>query len=322
MSFEDIGNMEKRKFDPSHSELESDKKKTEKYKRLLEEEIGHNFEVEAIIEMGSYAKNEAVPGSDIDTRVYVSSPDYYLRQTSGNRFSDLRQAEGDNSFSDFLKTVDEKPTLTFDWYKFNEPKIKKLSEKVDANVEFGLVDIRFAEYELSQLSVRPTQEHQLILQSNIVYDASEWIKEKKSEIEGIKYPALASFYKERYLDNLPFEIYTHLQPQRMDLFKLEKSRQIQWVKWAVRSLRDAVGAKAYIQTGRFIFKKDDILNFCYEHLSADDFKTVEELYDWKTDPEIRGKMVDNFLKEQDKCFLLFSEYTKRLEKIVKKIENL
>lgn len=311
-----------REFDPNHSELESDNKKTEKYIELLEKKIGHNFKVDAIIEMGSYAKGEAVPGSDIDTRVYISSPSHYFRQTSGSRFSDSKQAENDKLFSDFFRTTEEKPCLVLDWFEFNEPTAREISKTIGANIDFGLTDSRLAVYELTQLSIRPTQEHQLILQSNIVYDERGWLKEKKSEIEGVRFSPLISFYQERYLDKLPFEIYTHLQPQKFDTLKLKQSHQIQWVKWAVRSLRDAIGTKVYIQTGKFIFKKDDVLNFCREHLSADDLKIIEELYSWKTDPKIREKMVNDFLNDQKRCFVLFSEYTKKLEKIVEKIKSL
>ena len=71
-----------RQFNPNHSELETNPEKIAEYVRLLEKELGRNFTVDGLLEIGSYAKGEAVPGSDIDTRVYVSSPDFYLRQTS------------------------------------------------------------------------------------------------------------------------------------------------------------------------------------------------------------------------------------------------
>jgi len=184
-----------------------------------------------------------------------------------------------------------------------------------------LADSRFAEYELQQLDNLPTSEHQLILQSNIVYDPKGWIAQTKQKIEGKIHPAMVSFYQERYLDKLPFEIYSHLQPNEFDKAKLEKSRQIQWVKWAVRTIRDAVGAKTYIQTGKFIYKKEDILNFCSIYLPPDAFETVQEIYRWKTDFETRERMIADFLATPDKCFALFSEYTKKIENIVNQIKN-
>ncbi|MFA6918903.1 MAG: nucleotidyltransferase domain-containing protein [Patescibacteria group bacterium] len=312
----------KPKFDPNHSELELNPELTKRYARLLEEAIGHNFKVDGIIEIGSYAKGEAVPGSDIDTRVYVSSPDFYIWQTSGSRLSTARQKETEQKFSDFLKTTQEKPRLTLDWFEFNDPTAKKLCEQLGINIEFALADRRFAEYELQNLDILPSAEHQLLLESNLVHDPSGFLARKKSGMEGKVFSPLTKFYQERYLDSLPFEIYTHLQPHKMDKWKLEKSRQIQWVKWAVRSIRDAVGAKSYAQHGKLIYRKKDVLNFCSAFLPPEDFTLIEELYRWKTDLEIREQMVDDFLANPDKYFTIFTEHTKKLEDIVKRIKNL
>lgn len=312
----------KPKFDPNHSELELNPELPRKYARLLEETIGHGFKVDGIIEIGSYAKGEAVPGSDIDTRIYVSSPDFYIWQTSGSRLSVARQKEAEQKFSDFLQTAAEKPRHTLDWFEFNDPVAKKLCEQLGINIEFGLADSRFAEYELQHLDTLPSAEHQLLLESNLVFDPNGFLAERKSKIEGEVYTPLAKLYEERYLDSLPFEIYTHLQPHEMDRWKLEKSRQIQWVKWAVRSIRDAVGAKSYIQNGKLIYRKEDVLNFCSASLPPKDVNLINELYRWKTDPADREQMIDDFLKNPDKYFALFREYTTKLEDIVKRIKNL
>jgi hypothetical protein len=308
-------------FDPSHSELEFNLELTEKYAQLLAETIGHNAKIEGIIEIGSYAKGEAVPGSDIDTRVYVSSPDFYLWQTSGSRHSDLKQKEAEKKFSGFLQTTIERPRLMLDWSGFNDPIAKKLCEQLGINIEFGLADSRFADYELQHLDTLPSAEHQLLLESNIVFDPNGFLAGKKSAIEGKIYPPLVKFYQERYLNNLPFEIYTHLQPQEMDKWKLEKSRQIQWVKWAVRSIRDAVGAKSYLQNGKLLYKKEDVLNYCSASLPAEDMTLIEELYQWKTDPATREQMVGDFLKNPDKYFSLFNAQTIKLEVIIKRIRD-
>ena len=309
-------------FDSNRSELELSPELTGRYARLLEEAIGHGFEVNGIIEIGSYAKGEAVPGSDIDTRVYVSSPDFYIWQTSGSRLSTARQKEAEQKFSDFLNTTPGKPRLTLDWSEFNDPTAKKLCAQLGINVEFGLADSRFAEYELQHLDQQPTAEHQLLLESNLVFDPSSFFAKRKSEMEGKIYPPLIKLYQERYLDSLPFEIYTHLQPHEMDKWKLEKSRQIQWVKWAVRSIRDAVGAKSYMQHGKLIYRKEDVLNFCSASLPPEDFALIEELYRWKTDPKSREQMINDFLANPDKYFTVFTEHTKSLEEIVKRIKNL
>lgn len=308
-------------FDPNRSELETNPEKAKKYVQLLASELGHGFVVDGIIQMGSYAKGEAVPGSDVDTRVYVSSPDFYLRQTSGSRLSDARQKETEQKFADFLKTADQKPCLTIDWNDFNDPVAKKICAQLSVNVEFGLADSRFAEYELAHIDTQPTPEHQLLLESNLVYDPKNWLAKRKTEMDGIIYPALVALYQDRYLNALPFEIYTHLQPHEGDARKLEKSRQIQWLKWAVRSIRDAVGAKTYQQTGRLVYKKADVLNFCSATLSPEDVAIIKELYHWKTDPQTREQMVNDFLANPKKYFALFAEKTKVLEDVVKRIKD-
>lgn len=312
----------KPKFNPNHSVLELDPELTGEYARFLEEAIGHEFKVDGIIEMGSYAKGEAVPSSDIDTRVYLSSPNFYIWQTSGNHFSIARQQEDEQKFSDFLKTVTEKPRLTLDWFEFNNPTAKEFWERFDINIEFGLVDSRFAEYELKNLQKLPSVEHQLLSESNLVLDPDGFLDKRKSEIEGKIYPPLTKFYQERYLDSLPSEIYRHLQPHERDKWKLEKSRQIQWVNWALRSIRGAVGTKSYIQNGKLIYKKEAVLNFCSAFLPPEDVTLIKEFYRWKTDPAERERIIEDFLVNPDKYFALFKECTTALEAIVKRIKDL
>lgn len=310
-------------FDPNHSWLETNSEKIKLYINLLEEEIGHSFRVDGILEIGSYAKEEAVPVSDIDTRIYVSSPDFYLWQTSGSRFNDSRQKEDEEKFFEFLKSnKDEKPRLKLDWFDFNEPAAKRICEKLSLNIEFGLADSRVAAHELNNLETMVSVEHQLILESNIIYDQKDCIGKIKAQIEGKIYPPMVDFYKKRYLDQLPFEIYTHLTPHKMDKFKLAKSQQIQWIKWAVRAIRDAVGAKEYSENGRFIYKKKDVLNFCSSRLKREDVDLIEELYKWKTDPEIRREIVEGFLKNPNKYFSLFKKYTEKMEEMIQRIKKL
>ncbi len=312
-----------RQFNPNHSELETNPEKIAEYVRLLEKELGRNFTVDGILEIGSYAKGEAVPGSDIDTRVYVSSPDFYLRQTSSGRFRDSKQTDTDKRMSEFIKANGVKPILDVDWYDFNEPVAKKLCQELGINIEFGLSDSHFAKDEIQHLDQTPSfLEHQILLESNLIYDPQGQLAKIRLTIDKKIYPTMADFYQQRYLDSLPSEIYEHLQPHKFDAWKLEKSRQIQWLKWAVRSIRDAIASKTYLQEGRMIYKKEDILNFCQQFLSPEDFSIVEELYKWKTDPQEREKMIEDFLKNPKKYFLLFQEYTKKLEVIVQRINNL
>jgi predicted nucleotidyltransferase len=65
-------------FSPEHSELATNPTKLQQYVEALEAAFGHSTRLVGILEIGSFAKGEAVPSSDIDTRVYVTSPTAYL----------------------------------------------------------------------------------------------------------------------------------------------------------------------------------------------------------------------------------------------------
>ena len=65
-------------FSPEHSELATNPIKLQHYVEALEVAFGNSTRVVGILEIGSFAKGEAVPSSDIDTRIYVTSPAAYL----------------------------------------------------------------------------------------------------------------------------------------------------------------------------------------------------------------------------------------------------
>lgn len=65
-------------FSLTQSELATNPTKLQRYVDALEAAFGHSTRVVGILEIGSFAKGEAVPSSDIDTRIYVTSPAAYL----------------------------------------------------------------------------------------------------------------------------------------------------------------------------------------------------------------------------------------------------
>lgn len=309
-------------FNANQSKLARNPKLLKQYINFLEKEIGHNFKIDGIIELGSFAKHEAVPKSDIDTRIYLSSPDFFILQTTGSRFSISKQKSKEKYFSEFLKKQNKKQVFRIDWFKFNSKIIKKNYKKLGVVIEFGLTDSRFLDHELKNLNKNFTEEHQLLLESNIVFDPKNFLHQKKSQIQGKIYKPLVKIYKERYLNNLPFEIYAHLGKDQFDKYKLQQSNQIQWVKWAVRSIRDAIGTQSYIQTGKLIYKKEDIFKFCNKFLSKEDVSVIKEIYSWKTDAKIRTKMIKDFIKNPNKYFDIFKKYTVELENVVKQIKKI
>ena len=65
-------------FNPALSGLAQNPAKLQRYIQLLEDALGHEAKIVGILEIGSFAKGEAVPTSDTDTRVYVTLPAAYL----------------------------------------------------------------------------------------------------------------------------------------------------------------------------------------------------------------------------------------------------
>lgn len=290
------------------------------YVKALEKELGNSTKIIGIVEFGSYAKDEATPVSDIDTRVYVSNPKHYIWQPVIARFDQSQQDTLENRFTEFEKEFGASPKLKYDWATFNKPLAEKISAQVNINIEFGLADYRYTMFELQNLNIFATVEHAILLQSNILYDPKKWLKKTRDNIRGKKFPPLVSFYKKRYLDALPFEIYQFLKNDTYDDFKIKKSGQIQWVKWAVRCLRDAVASKTYINSGNFTYQKSEVLNF-YKHHIPEDYKFIQEIYDWKTNAITRQEIVNDFLNNRKHYFELFESLMPRLESVVKKVNK-
>ncbi|MBI5305089.1 MAG: hypothetical protein HY868_23355 [Chloroflexi bacterium] len=309
------------KFDYEHSELERDSGKLHRYVQLLENALGDHARVVGILEIGSFAKGEAVPTSDIDTRVFVTSPTRYFWQAVMGMFSAMQLAEREQFYTRFVEQHDGLPRRDYTWSDFNQPVAEKIAAELGANIEFGIADARYAEFEFERLDESPMENHSFLFQSNIIHDPHNWLSCWRARLRGQHFPILEKFYRARYLDELPAEVYWFLKPDSLDYFKLKKSRQIQWVKWAVRCLRDAAATRVFIATGDFIYKKPHVLAFYRENL-PDDFGFVAEIYAWKTDVAIRDRMVDDFARDASKYFALFRERMPRLEAIVQRVGEL
>ncbi|MBN1579717.1 MAG: hypothetical protein JXA89_03370 [Anaerolineae bacterium] len=305
------------RFDPHHSELERDPAKLSRYVTMLENALGHQARVTGILEIGSYAKGEAVPSSDIDTRVYVTSPAAYLF----NVFGQLEPPR----YSDFVRECGRLPRLDLTWDDFNDVVATQISDALwdpsdspAGSIEFGFVDQRYAEFELEHLDDHPSLEHSLLFQSNILYDPTGFLEHHRRRLRGAILAALVAFYHKQLLNRLTRRLPAFLEPHPWDAYKLDKSGQLQWVQQAVRCLRNAVALKTYARTGTFLYKKADVLDDYRQHL-PDDFPFVQTLYDWKTDPQVRADMVAAFREDKNICFKRFQARMPRLKAIVKKV---
>lgn len=302
-------------FSPEHSDLESNSTKLQQYVEALEAAFGHSTRVVGILEIGSFAKGEAVPSSDIDTRIYVTSPTAYLVNLG------IANDQGPPLYADFTRLHPSLPRQDYAWWTFNEPIMASLSAALPANIEFGFVDQRYAAYELTRLADHPSFEHSILLQSNLLYDPTGFLQTARTQLQGRIFAPLAQQYTTQFLDNLSPRLYASLSPDSFDAFKLAKSGQIQWVQQAVRALRNAVAAKSYVATGNFLYKKADVLAFYARHLPAE-APFVQELYQWKTDAAIRAAMVEEFSHSPERLYARFRDAMPPIEAIVKKIKAL
>ncbi|MEZ4683897.1 MAG: hypothetical protein R2932_57775 [Caldilineaceae bacterium] len=293
-------------FSPEHSELERNPTKLTRFVELLEVAFGYHARVVGILEMGSFAKREAVPSSDIDTRVYVTSPRVHLVNLG------VTLDKAPPLYNDFCCVHPPLPRQDYTWPAFNEPTIEQISTALSTNLEFAFVDHRYVAYELTRLADHPSFEHSILLQSNVLYDPDGFLADARQQLQGHIFAPLAKRYTSQFLDQLSPRIYAFLTPESFDAFKLSKSGQIQWVQQAVRAVRNAVATKHYCTTGTFLYKKSDVLAFVAHYLPAE-LAFVQELYRWKSDPTVRAAMVTEFGNDPTPFYTEFHARMPQLE---------
>jgi len=309
------------RFDPGCSELASDSEKLAHLVAEIEKRLGHGAKIVGVLEIGSFTKDEAVPTSDSDLRIYVESPDVYFWQGWGADRKATGKPEKEQYFLSFLETSPDLPRVTYEWEEFNEPISHELSESLGINFEFGIADARFVRHQFDNLRLKPCGEYELLFQGKVLYDPLKILADWYSRYYGARCQTLCDHYQVRYLDHPPFEVALHTKPDRFDRHKIEKSGQILWVKWAVRALRDAVASKTYQATGKFTYRKQEVLDFYRKHLPQHmDF--IELLYIWKTDETVRAKMVQEFLDDPNPFFDEFASMMPKLESIVADVNRL
>lgn len=302
-------------FSPEHSELERNPAKLKQFVKLLEVALSYRTRVVGILEIGSFAKGEAVPTSDIDTRIYVTSPTVYLVNLA------FANDQGPLLYDDFALCHPPLPRQAYAWWAFNETVMANISAALPANIEFGFIDQRYAAYELTRLADHPSFEHSILLQSNVLYDPDGFLAEAQQQLQRRIFAPLAEQYTRQFLNQLSPRLYAGLTLDSFDAFKLAKSGQIQWVQQAVRAVRNTVAAKSYLSTGSFVYKKADVLAF-YERYLPEEAPFIQELYQWKTDPTVRAAMVEEFSRSPERLYTCFRSAMPQIEMIVKKVSAL
>ena len=92
------------------------------------------------------------------------------------------------------------------------------------------------------------------------------------------------------------------------------------MKWAVRGLRDAAATKTWIESGTFIYRKDDVLDWYARNL-PEQSKFVQKIYRLKTDPTERERLAQRFLTNPSDCFAYFKSLMSELEHTVKMVNE-
>lgn len=285
-------------FDPLHSPLELDPATRATFYDVVADTLSGTTELVAVLEIGSFAKGEAVPTSDLDTRVYVRAPDRYVC----NLFHGPTPPP---SFHAFLAQAPALPWTGLAWETFNLALLQRLRTALARPITLDIVDVRYVTYLLARLDHWAGDELSLLMQSNVVLDPQQFIAQQRTTLAGHRTPELMAYYRDRALQRLERRLPALLAPESFDAVKLDESGQIQWVAHAVRCLRDAVAVRTYAQSGSFCYRKDDVLAFLRAEVPAQ-AAFATELYQWKTDPAVRAAMVAQFRSDAAPLYAQFA----------------
>lgn len=297
-------------FDLAHSILERSPEIVAQLVRLIEDELGGGLQVRAITEVGSFAKHEAVPESDIDLRVYATSPTFMLYNAPNETVVPVALKSCATELSLSVRVID--------WATTNYPLWEKASAVAGCCINLGIADCRYARRLVAEPNRWPSTEPSLLLQSNVVFDTSDFVPNLRSEFSTTPEPALVEFLisdvRKRLVERLP----TFVQPHPADEHKAAEGGQILWVAHAVRCIRDAVAVLAYSSSGTFVHRKEDVLRFL-DWLPDGQFELVERLYEWKTDPAQRRRLFAEFGTASADVYARFRSVTPALKECVETI---
>jgi hypothetical protein len=164
-----------------------------------------------------------------------------------------------------------------DWVSTNYPLWERLSAVTECCINLGIVDCRYAEYLVEHPQRQPSTEPSLVLQSNVVFDPSGFVRGLRPRFPAVPAPALVGFLVHDVRTRLAERMPTFLEPHPADEHKAAEGEQILWVAHAVRCIRDAAAAVAYSTTGKFVYRKQDVLHFL-KWLPAGQAQFAERLY--------------------------------------------
>lgn len=308
-------------FDPGLSPLTKDPDLVQRLIQRLEEELHEGIKIVGVLEIGSFAKHEAVPQSDSDLRIYCESPEGIVWQTGGSRHFNKIAEQLEQQFDRLSLSRGNRKRLYLNWMRVNKPLQDKLSEELGVNVEFGFADYRFCNFQMEEMDAFFCPEHQYIIGSIIHHDPDGFLLRWREQTMCNAPQPFIDLLQERFLDSPPFELYTHLEPHRMDDYKIHKCLQLQWVKWAVFAIRGAISSKWYLEFGQYPYRAPEVISIVEEYFPAH-LEFVKEMYRWKVYEETRFAMCRQYVAYPKDTRRLFARQTKKIEAFVQAVNEL
>jgi hypothetical protein len=93
-----------------------------------------------------------VPTSDIDTRAYVQCCSWL----PVNVFNEAEEPVGLHAF---IQQSEVPLVRKYNWWSFNEPAYRQMSDELDRSVSFGFIDVRYASFLFDRLLDGITEPH-------------------------------------------------------------------------------------------------------------------------------------------------------------------
>jgi hypothetical protein len=242
----------------------------------IEQSLPVSATVIGLVEIGSFAKDEAVPTSDTDTRAYIRAAD----ETDLLVMANQRDPVG---FGCTVERRGEARVYRIPYERFNEQLRSQVGGSIENRVSAGFIDVVHAEVLFEDMDRLPSQDHSMLFQSAIVYDPDNWIARWRSRLKGIATPALIAMYRTQVM------IRTFEQLPSYAATPGAHRGAHQWLLQAVRCIREATSLKSFAATGEFLFRKIDVLS-ASTSLSPTSRDLIAQLYDWKCDPKVREEI--------------------------------
>ena len=294
-------------YNPDESPVQRDRSQLEAVLAALESELP-GAKVIGAVEIGSYAKGEAIEESDSDLRAYIRCTDtvYVLAMNEGD------QPVGLTEFLDTQSRVNTEGV-------YIGSLIRDINSRqdgvVDNEVHIGFADAEFADFMFSDLGRFPTQDHAMLLQSIVLHDPEGWIQAQRARLARMQPPAgLVNMYlaqvRRRAFETLPWYAEGSSNFRSAD----------QWLLEAVRSIREAVALRSFVTEGAFVFHMNDVLAWV-EQCDSVDRDLVSKLYRWKCDSATRAAVRANYAEGKSDWVDIFAQLTPEVQDVVRNLTD-